>query len=77
MCVKDTEIDWKAYVSEVLGVIDEGEFDYANLKVKWRSINYFFLKNFFLLRFNGKGGTGPLVYPAGFVWIFGFLVKVS
>jgi len=43
----DTEIDWKAYMEEVEGV-ENGEYDYANL----------------------KGGTGPLVYPGGFVWIF-------
>ncbi|KAG2462260.1 ALG3 mannosyltransferase, partial [Polypterus senegalus] len=45
--VNDTEIDWKAYMSEVEGVIN-GTYDYTKL----------------------KGDTGPLVYPAGFVYIF-------
>lgn len=43
----DTEIDWKAYMQEVEGVVN-GTFDYTQL----------------------KGDTGPLVYPAGFVYIF-------
>ncbi|XP_075794222.1 dol-P-Man:Man(5)GlcNAc(2)-PP-Dol alpha-1,3-mannosyltransferase isoform X3 [Pelodiscus sinensis] len=43
----DTEIDWKAYMDEVEGVVN-GTFDYTQL----------------------KGETGPLVYPAGFVYIF-------
>uniref|UniRef100_A0A8C3SDI9 Dol-P-Man:Man(5)GlcNAc(2)-PP-Dol alpha-1,3-mannosyltransferase n=1 Tax=Chelydra serpentina TaxID=8475 RepID=A0A8C3SDI9_CHESE len=42
-----TEIDWKAYMDEVEGVVN-GTFDYTQL----------------------KGDTGPLVYPAGFVYIF-------
>jgi alpha-1,3-mannosyltransferase len=42
-----TEIDWKAYMQEVEGVLN-GTFDYSKL----------------------KGDTGPLVYPAGFVYIF-------
>nr|XP_006138520.1 dol-P-Man:Man(5)GlcNAc(2)-PP-Dol alpha-1,3-mannosyltransferase [Pelodiscus sinensis] len=42
-----TEIDWKAYMDEVEGVVN-GTFDYTQL----------------------KGETGPLVYPAGFVYIF-------
>ncbi|TRY69743.1 hypothetical protein DNTS_035420, partial [Danionella cerebrum] len=45
--VSYTEIDWKAYMDEVEGVIN-GTFDYTYL----------------------KGDTGPLVYPAGFVYIF-------
>ena len=45
--VRYTEIDWKAYMQEVQGVLD-GERDYTEL----------------------RGGTGPLVYPAGFVYIF-------
>nr|XP_030717970.1 dol-P-Man:Man(5)GlcNAc(2)-PP-Dol alpha-1,3-mannosyltransferase isoform X5 [Globicephala melas]XP_030717979.1 dol-P-Man:Man(5)GlcNAc(2)-PP-Dol alpha-1,3-mannosyltransferase isoform X5 [Globicephala melas] len=43
----DTEIDWKAYMAEVEGVIN-GTYDYTQL----------------------RGDTGPLVYPAGFVYIF-------
>uniref|UniRef100_A0A672RU66 Dol-P-Man:Man(5)GlcNAc(2)-PP-Dol alpha-1,3-mannosyltransferase n=1 Tax=Sinocyclocheilus grahami TaxID=75366 RepID=A0A672RU66_SINGR len=43
----NTEIDWKAYMDEVEGVIN-GTYDYIQL----------------------KGDTGPLVYPAGFVYIF-------
>ncbi|KAM8838693.1 dol-P-Man:Man(5)GlcNAc(2)-PP-Dol alpha-1,3-mannosyltransferase [Synchiropus picturatus] len=42
-----TEIDWRAYMDEVEGVIN-GTYDYTQL----------------------KGDTGPLVYPAGFVYIF-------
>ncbi|KAM4772629.1 dol-P-Man:Man(5)GlcNAc(2)-PP-Dol alpha-1,3-mannosyltransferase [Rhinophrynus dorsalis] len=42
-----TEIDWKAYMDEVEGVLN-GTYDYTKL----------------------KGETGPLVYPAGFVYIF-------
>ncbi|XP_036621735.1 dol-P-Man:Man(5)GlcNAc(2)-PP-Dol alpha-1,3-mannosyltransferase [Trichosurus vulpecula] len=42
-----TEIDWKAYMAEVEGVIN-GTYDYTKL----------------------RGDTGPLVYPAGFVYIF-------
>jgi len=43
-----TEIDWKAYMDEVEGVVN-GTYDYTLL----------------------KGDTGPLVYPAGFVYLFG------
>ncbi|XP_076973850.1 dol-P-Man:Man(5)GlcNAc(2)-PP-Dol alpha-1,3-mannosyltransferase isoform X1 [Tamandua tetradactyla] len=42
-----TEIDWKAYMAEVEGVIN-GTYDYTKL----------------------QGDTGPLVYPAGFVYVF-------
>ncbi|XP_010335940.3 dol-P-Man:Man(5)GlcNAc(2)-PP-Dol alpha-1,3-mannosyltransferase isoform X3 [Saimiri boliviensis] len=42
-----TEIDWKAYMAQVEGVIN-GTYDYTQL----------------------RGDTGPLVYPAGFVYIF-------
>ncbi|XP_054102158.1 dol-P-Man:Man(5)GlcNAc(2)-PP-Dol alpha-1,3-mannosyltransferase isoform X1 [Callithrix jacchus] len=42
-----TEIDWKAYMAQVEGVIN-GTYDYTEL----------------------RGDTGPLVYPAGFVYIF-------
>jgi len=46
-----TEIDWKAYMEEVKGPIDEGTFDYMQL----------------------RGATGPLVYPGGFVALYGAL----
>lgn len=49
-----TEIDWKAYMDEVEGVIN-GTYDYAQL----------------------KGDTGPLVYPAGFVYIFSALYYIT
>ncbi|XP_041120844.1 dol-P-Man:Man(5)GlcNAc(2)-PP-Dol alpha-1,3-mannosyltransferase-like [Polyodon spathula] len=49
-----TEIDWKAYMEEVEGVIN-GTYDYTQL----------------------KGDTGPLVYPAGFVYIFTVLYYVT
>jgi alpha-1,3-mannosyltransferase len=45
--VKDTEIDWRAYMQEVEGFLS-GERNYMNL----------------------QGDTGPLVYPAGFVYVF-------
>ncbi|XP_035489910.2 dol-P-Man:Man(5)GlcNAc(2)-PP-Dol alpha-1,3-mannosyltransferase isoform X2 [Scophthalmus maximus] len=50
----DTEIDWKAYMDEVEGVIN-GTYDYTQL----------------------KGDTGPLVYPAGFVYIFTALYYIT
>ena len=49
-----TEIDWKAYMSEVGGYLD-GERDYTKL----------------------RGDTGPLVYPAGFVYVYAALAKVT
>lgn len=50
-----TEIDWKAYMQEVEGVIVNGTTDYSLL----------------------KGDTGPLVYPAGFVWFYAILYKLT
>lgn len=50
-----TEIDWKAYMQEVEGVVVDGDFNYENL----------------------KGDTGPLVYPANFVWVFAFLRSIT
>ncbi|KAJ2484353.1 dolichyl-P-Man:Man(5)GlcNAc(2)-PP-dolichol alpha-1,3-mannosyltransferase [Coemansia sp. RSA 2320] len=49
-----TEIDWRAYMQEVEGVI-AGERNYLRL----------------------KGDTGPLVYPAGFVWVYEALWYVT
>ncbi|XP_071392938.1 dol-P-Man:Man(5)GlcNAc(2)-PP-Dol alpha-1,3-mannosyltransferase [Centroberyx affinis] len=49
-----TEIDWKAYMDEVEGVIN-GTYDYTQL----------------------KGDTGPLVYPAGFVYVFTALYYIT
>jgi len=50
-----TEIDWIAYMQEVAGVIEDGNWDYSQL----------------------KGDTGPLVYPAGFVWIYAVFYFVT
>ncbi|XP_071445125.1 lethal(2)neighbour of tid protein [Hetaerina americana] len=52
--VNYTEIDWKAYMQEVEGVVN-GTYDYYQL----------------------KGDTGPLVYPAGFVYIFTILYYLT
>ncbi|KAJ8673987.1 hypothetical protein QAD02_005249 [Eretmocerus hayati] len=49
-----TEIDWRAYMQEVEGVLN-GTLDYSQL----------------------KGDTGPLVYPAGFVYIFTGLYYIT
>ena len=46
-----TKIDWDAYMEEVEGPIERGDFNYSHL----------------------RGETGPLVYPGGFVWIYGIL----
>jgi alpha-1,3-mannosyltransferase len=65
----DTEIDWKAYMQEVAGVIEsvssihishskhppQGIYDYKEL----------------------RGDTGPLVYPAGFVYIYSLLYWIT
>ncbi|KAG0330803.1 dolichyl-P-Man:Man(5)GlcNAc(2)-PP-dolichol alpha-1,3-mannosyltransferase [Podila humilis] len=48
--IRDTEIDWRAYMQEVGGYL-KGETDYMKL----------------------RGDTGPLVYPAGFVYIYSAL----
>lgn len=53
--VKYTEIDWKAYMQEVEGVVVNGTFDYGKL----------------------RGDTGPLVYPAGFVYVFSILYYLT
>jgi len=52
--VNYTEIDWRAYMQEVEGVMN-GTRDYSQL----------------------KGDTGPLVYPAGFVWVYSVLYWVT
>lgn len=46
-----TEIDWRAYMQEVSGVLEDGQMDYTKL----------------------RGDTGPLVYPAGFVYVYSLL----
>ena len=53
--IRYTPIDWKAYMQEVAGVLEFGEFDYLEL----------------------KGDTGPLVYPAGFVYIYSMYEQPS
>ncbi|XP_056008785.1 dol-P-Man:Man(5)GlcNAc(2)-PP-Dol alpha-1,3-mannosyltransferase-like isoform X2 [Ostrea edulis] len=50
----NTEIDWKAYMQEVEGVVN-GTYDYTKL----------------------RGDTGPLVYPAGFVYVYMALYYVT
>lgn len=53
--VNYTEIDWRAYMDEVAGVLNNRQFDYMQL----------------------KGATGPLVYPAGFVYIYSVLYYLT
>lgn len=50
-----TEIDWRAYMQEVEGVIRRHELDYELL----------------------QGDTGPLVYPAGFVYLYSVLYWIT
>eukprot|EP01104_Vermistella_antarctica_P006209 TRINITY_DN16931_c0_g1_i1.p1 TRINITY_DN16931_c0_g1~~TRINITY_DN16931_c0_g1_i1.p1 ORF type:complete len:423 (+),score=90.65 TRINITY_DN16931_c0_g1_i1:228-1496(+) len=50
-----TEIDWIAYMQEVGGPIEDGEYDYTQL----------------------RGDTGPLVYPAGFMYIYAVLYFIT
>jgi alpha-1,3-mannosyltransferase len=50
-----TEIDWRAYMQEVAGVLEDGQLDYKLL----------------------RGDTGPLVYPAGFIYIYSILYYVT
>eukprot|EP00759_Apiculatamorpha_spiralis_P008459 PhF_6_TR15452/c0_g1_i2/m.24005/K03845/ALG3; alpha-1,3-mannosyltransferase len=50
-----TEIDWKAYMEEVIGFVETPDLDYKNL----------------------KGGTGPLVYPAGFTYLYAALYYLT
>lgn len=50
-----TPIDWRAYMEEVAGPIEHGQWDYSEL----------------------RGETGPLVYPAGFVYIYGALRRLG
>lgn len=52
--VNYTEIDWIAYMEEVLAY-EDGERDYEQI----------------------RGGTGPLVYPAGFLYLFSWLKSMT
>lgn len=58
-----TEIDWKAYMQEVEYVLN-GTLDYKLIKgeILISIMNFTF--------FHFLGDTGPLVYPAGFVYIY-------
>lgn len=52
--VSYTEIDWKAYMSEVDGFW-QGDWNYNHL----------------------RGGTGPLVYPGYFLYLFGVMYQMT
>lgn len=62
--VKYTEIDWKAYMQEIEGFLN-GTLDYKQLK-GWKVV----VLHINDLNFAFVGDTGPLVYPAGFVYIY-------
>lgn len=68
--VKYTEIDWIAYMQEVEGFLN-GTWDYSQLKGKNLFRQHYFWTLFLL------GDTGPLVYPAGFVYIYTALYYIT
>ena len=61
----DTEIDWKAYMDEVEGAITK-TFDYTQLRGE---TGICFVWN--------RCELGPLVYPAGFVYIYSLLYYLT
>jgi alpha-1,3-mannosyltransferase len=50
-----TNIDWNAYMEQVVTVFSKGELDYTKI----------------------RGDTGPLVYPAGFLWLYWAFTQLS
>ena len=90
--VKYTEIDWIAYMQEVEGVLN-GTYDYRLEHFvfecrKARFVDFYsrFVMTLCLGKFEStnkiglsklRGDTGPLVYPAGFVWIYTILYYVT
>lgn len=74
MRVNYTEIDWVAYMQECEGFLN-GTTDYAQLKgesfTSSRRVNLIMGKFLFL------GDTGPLVYPAFFVYVYSLFYFVT
>lgn len=68
--IKYTEIDWVAYMQEVEGFLN-GTLDYKELKGIYVNT---VIKLLYILF---AGDTGPLVYPAGFVYIYSLLYSIT
>ena len=61
----DTEIDWKAYMADVEGALFN-TFDYTKLRGETGiCLSYIYYDK------------GPLVYPAGFVYVFSLLYHIT
>lgn len=85
LCVPDTEIDWKAYMDEVEGVIN-GTYDYTQLKGDTGPLVY--VSRFLLLMstslssclmslFSDTLPGNAFRYPAGFVYVFTALYYIT